>query len=82
MKRTNEIVTLLKSINERVERIENRLNAQPEELVDTHKAAEILGTTVGAVRQRVNRGNLPCKKIGPRLRFRVGTLYNIINGNE
>ena len=45
-----------------------------DDLVDTSEAAELLGMTVAAVRKAVERGQLPCIRIGRRLRFRRAEL--------
>ena len=44
------------------------------ELIDTNQAAEILGMTPGAVRKAVERRQLPCVRMGRRLRFRRSEL--------
>ena len=48
-----------------------------EELLDTKQAAAVLRMTTGAVRKAVERGQLPCVRIGSRLRFRRAELLRI-----
>lgn len=47
----------------------------PEELVDSVKAARVLGMTVVAVRIAAYRGRIPSRRLGRRLRFRLGDLF-------
>ncbi|WP_428269481.1 helix-turn-helix domain-containing protein [Haliangium sp.] len=48
-----------------------------EELVDVHEAAQLLQMTEGAVRKAVERGQVPCTRVGRRLRFRRSELLRI-----
>ena len=47
-----------------------------DDLVDTSEAAALLGMSVAAVRKAVERGQLPCIRIGRRLRFRRADLLH------
>lgn len=48
--------------------------ADPDRMLNTTEAAELLGMTSIAVRKAAQRGRLPAVRIGRRLRFRVGAL--------
>lgn len=48
-----------------------------EELLDTKQAAGLLGMTPAAVRKAVERGQLPCVRMGRRLRFRRSELLRV-----
>lgn len=41
-----------------------------EELLDVDGAAAVLAMSAGALRKAVERGQVPCQRIGSRLRFR------------
>jgi len=41
-----------------------------DELLDVEGAAELLDMTEGALRKAVERGQVPCQRVGSRLRFR------------
>ena len=45
-----------------------------EDLVDSTEAADILGMSVAALRKAVERGQIPCLRVGRRLRFRRADL--------
>ena len=45
-----------------------------DDLVNSKEAAEILGMSVAALRKAVERGQVPCVRIGSRLRFRRAAL--------
>ena len=46
----------------------------PERLVGAEEAARLLDMTPAAVRKAALRGSLPSRRIGRRMRFRVGDL--------
>ncbi len=46
----------------------------PEELLDTERAAAFLGISPGALRKAEGRGSIPGQRVGRRLRFRRGDL--------
>jgi Arc/MetJ family transcription regulator len=66
---TPEVRVLLKSIVTEAVRDELR-SALEDELLDVHRAAQMLGMSAGALRKAVERGQVPCERIGTRLRFR------------
>jgi hypothetical protein len=66
---TPEVRALLKSIVAEAVRDELRA-ALEDELLDVARAAQMLGMSVGALRKAVERGQVPCERIGNRLRFR------------
>ena len=41
-----------------------------DELIDVERAAVMLDMTEGALRKAVERGQIPCQRVGARLRFR------------
>ncbi len=45
-----------------------------DDLVDSDEAARILSMSVGALRKAVERGRIPCLRIGRSLRFRRAEL--------
>jgi hypothetical protein len=66
---TPEVRALLKSIV--TEAVRNELRtALEDELIDVKRAAQMLGMSAGALRKAVERGQVPCERIGNRLRFR------------
>jgi len=66
---TPEVRMLLKSIVTEAVRDELR-SALQDELLDVDRAAQMLGMSAGALRKAVERGQVPCERIGSRLRFR------------
>ena len=64
-----EVRALLKSIVTDAVRDELRA-ALGDELLDVGRAAQMLGMSPGALRKAVERGQVPCERIGHRLRFR------------
>lgn len=64
-----EVRVLLKSIVTEAVRDELR-SALEDELLDVERAAQMLGMSSGALRKAVERGQVPCERIGSRLRFR------------
>lgn len=48
-----------------------------EEMIDVRAAAKVLGTTSAALRKAMERGQVPCVRIGRRVRFRRGELLSI-----
>jgi hypothetical protein len=45
-------------------------SALEDELIDVERAAAMLDMTAGALRKAVERGQVPCQRVGNRLRFR------------
>lgn len=73
------ILLELQQLNQRLVRIEQRLNADTEKLIGIAKAAEISGLTKTAIRLRAQRGTIPCVKDGTgHLIFRKEDILNII----
>ena len=66
---TPEVRALLKNIVTEAVRDELRA-ALEDELLDVERAAQMLGMSAGALRKAVERGQVPCERIGNRLRFR------------
>lgn len=64
-----KVRALLKSIVTEAVRDELRA-ALEDELLDVARAAQMLGMSAGALRKAVERGQVPCERIGNRLRFR------------
>lgn len=52
----------------------NRTGGDPDRLVGVEEAAHRLGMTLAALRKAAARGTIPAKRVGRRLRFRVGDL--------
>jgi excisionase family DNA binding protein len=50
--------------------------ALEDELIDVECAAAMLAMTEGALRKAVERGQIPCERIGNRLRFRRADLLH------
>ena len=48
-----------------------------EELIDTRQAAELLNMSEAALRKAVERGQIPCTRMGRRLRFRRSELIEL-----
>lgn len=67
--RSTDARTLMKEIL--AEAVQNEIrSALDEELLDVEGAAEVLAMTEGALRKAVERGQVPCQRVGTRLRFR------------
>ena len=67
--RSTDARTLMKEIV--AEAVQNEIrSALDEELLDVEGAAEVLAMTEGALRKAVERGQVPCQRVGSRLRFR------------
>jgi hypothetical protein len=66
---TPEVRAPLKSLVTEAVRDELRA-ALEDELLDVARAAQMLGMSAGALRKAVERGQVPCERIGNRLRFR------------
>lgn len=45
-------------------------SALEDELIDVERAAAMLDMTEGALRKAVERGQIPCQRVGSRVRFR------------
>jgi hypothetical protein len=61
--------TLMKEIVAEAIQTEIR-SALEDELLDVESAAAVLDMTEGALRKAVERGQVPCQRVGSRLRFR------------
>ncbi len=67
--RSTDARTLMKEIV--AEAVQNEIrSALDDELLDVGSAAEVLAMTEGALRKAVERGQVPCQRVGSRLRFR------------
>jgi hypothetical protein len=67
--RSTDARTLMKEIV--AEAVQNEIrSALDDELLDVEGAAEVLAMTEGALRKAVERGQVPCQRVGSRLRFR------------
>jgi hypothetical protein len=56
-------------------------SALEDELLDVGRAATMLGMTEAALRKAVERGQVPCQRVGKRLRFRRMDLLSGSQGN-
>lgn len=77
-----DILKALARIERRLDAIESMIAADAGGTVGTRRAAEILGTTVAAVRMRVTRGQIGCVRSGGRLRFDPEALRRARDGRE
>lgn len=67
--RSTDARTLMKEIV--AEAVQNEIrSALEDELIDVEGAAAMLDMTEGALRKAVERGQVPCQRVGSRLRFR------------
>lgn len=71
--RSTDARTLMKEIVAEAVQTEIR-SALEDELIDVEGAAAILAMTEGALRKAVERGQVPCQRVGTRLRFRRSDL--------
>lgn len=67
--RSTDARTLMKEIVAEAVQAEIR-SALEDELLDVERAASMLDMTEGALRKAVERGQVPCHRVGSRLRFR------------
>ena len=67
--RSTDARTLMKEIVAEAVQSEIR-GALEDELIDVERAATMLDMTQGALRKAVERGQVPCQRVGNRLRFR------------
>ena len=67
--RSTDARSLMKAIVAGAVQTEIR-SALEDELVDVERAAVMLDMTEGALRKAVERGQVPCQRVGNRLRFR------------
>ncbi len=67
--RSTDARTLMKEIVAEAVQSEIR-SALEDELIDVEGAAAVLDMTEGALRKAVERGQVPCQRVGNRLRFR------------
>src|SRR5437016_1815731 len=67
--RSTDARTLMKEIVAEAVQTEIR-SALEDELIDVERAAAVLDMTTGALRKAVERGQVPCQRVGNRLRFR------------
>lgn len=68
--------TLKKLIAEAVRAEVRAVIVEPDRLVDADEAAMLLSMTPSAVRKAATRGQLPCVRVGRRLRFRVRAILD------
>ena len=71
--RSTDARTLMKEIVAEAVQMEIR-SALEDELIDVEGAAAMLSMTEGALRKAVERGQVPCERVGNRLRFRRSNL--------
>ena len=71
--RSTDARTLMKEIVAEAVQSEIR-SALEDELIDVEGAAAMLDMTEGALRKAVERGQVPCQRVGNRLRFRRSDL--------
>jgi len=67
--RSTDARTLMKEIVAEAVQTELR-SALEDELIDVEGAAAVLDMTEGALRKAVERGQIPCQRVGSRIRFR------------
>ena len=67
--RSTDARTLMKEIVAEAVQTEIR-SALEDELIDVERAAAMLDMSEGALRKAVERGQVPCQRVGSRLRFR------------
>jgi hypothetical protein len=67
--RSTDARSLMKGIVAEAVQMEIR-SALEDELVDVERAAAMLDMTEGALRKAVERGQVPCQRVGSRLRVR------------
>ena len=67
--KSNDARTAMKEIVAEAVQREIR-SALEDELIDVERAAAMLDMTEGALRKAVERGQVPCQRVGKRLRFR------------
>ena len=78
--RSTDARTLMKEIVAEAVQSELR-SALEDELIDVEGAAAILDMTEGALRKAVERGQIPCQRVGNRLRFRPTCEANWLAGH-
>jgi hypothetical protein len=79
---TGELTAWLRSIDARTlmkeivaEAVQTEIrSALEDELIDVERAAVMLDMSEGALRKAVERGQVPCQRVGKRLRFRRADL--------
>jgi hypothetical protein len=79
---TTELTAWLRSIDARTlmkeivaEAVQTEIrSALEDELIDVDGAAAMLDMSVAALRKAVERGQVPCQRVGKRLRFRRADL--------
>jgi excisionase family DNA binding protein len=71
--RSTDARSLMKEIVAEAVQTEIR-SALEDELIDVERAAAMLDMTEGALRKAVERGQIPCQRVGSRLRFRRADL--------
>jgi len=79
--RSTDARTLMKEIVAEAVQSEIR-GALEDELVDVEGAAALLDMTQGALRKAVERGQIPCQRVGKRLRFRRAELLRGAHGRQ
>lgn len=68
------VVAMLEALIRRVVREELAYAGVGDEILDVARAASLLGMTQAAIGKAVQRGTLPCLRLGRRLRFRRSDL--------
>jgi excisionase family DNA binding protein len=59
------------------EQLRDPTNQNPGQLLTADEAATLVGMTPSALRRAAERGTIPCRRIGRRLRFRRGDLLGV-----
>ena len=77
--RSTDARTLMKEIVAEAVQAELR-SALEDELIDVEGAAAVLDMTEGALRKAVERGQIPCQRVGSRIRFRRMDLLSSAGG--
>ena len=78
MSTAERILRQLEELNERLGRLEEQMNVQRTRLIGISQAADILGISTAAIRQRIRRGTLECAKRGGRYAFKKDYIINLI----
>lgn len=75
---TDRILRQLQELNERLGRIEERMDVQHSRTIGIGQAADLLGVSTAAIRQRIRRGTIECSKSGSRYAFKKDYILTLI----